>query len=148
MSDVTMPSHMPRINANPNRPPIVPAHQGDEPGPPPNEMHNERETPHPPTPRQAPSIGNNHPSGKRANIIIATLNVNGARAPTANMNFIDKWSLINCTIRTNKIALLALQETHLDKDRVESIRRCFGNSFELTYSSDPDRPAQKPGWRS
>ena len=53
---------------------------------------------------------------KRANINIATLNMNGATAPTSNMDLKEKWSMINNTIRTNKIAILALQETHLDEE--------------------------------
>jgi exonuclease III len=55
----------------------------------------------------------------------------------------DKWSLINRTMRSNKIAILAIQETHLDNDRAESIRTCFGNCFELLHSSDPERPRSK-----
>jgi hypothetical protein len=46
------------------------------------------------------------------------LNINGASAPTANLNLTDKWARINSTLRENKIAILALQETHLDNDSV------------------------------
>ena len=82
---------------------------------------------------------------KKANINIATLNINGASAPTANLNIIDKWTRINSTLRQNKIAILALQETHLDEQSVEAIERCFGKSFELQYSSDPENPRSKAG---
>ena len=82
---------------------------------------------------------------KRANIIIATLNMRGSSAPSNNMNYLDKWSRINYTIRKNKIAILALQETHLDNEMAESIKRCFGKNFELLHSSDTDNPRSKAG---
>lgn len=82
---------------------------------------------------------------KKANINIATLNVNGASAPTANLNLTDKWARINSTIRENKIAILALQETHLDEENVETIKTCFGKSFTLLHSSDPQTPRTKAG---
>lgn len=69
----------------------------------------------------------------------------GSSAPTNNMNVLDKWTMINYTIRTNKIAILALQETHLDDELAGSIKRCFGKNFELLYSSDPDNPRVKAG---
>jgi exonuclease III len=92
---------------------------------------------HPPTPGQKIK--------KKANINIATLNINRASAPTANLNLIDKWTRINSTIRNNKIAILALQETHLDEEGIEAINRCFGKSFNLQHSSDPESPRTKAG---
>ena len=77
---------------------------------------------------------------KRANINIATLNVNGASAPTANLNLMDKWSRINSTLRRNKLAVLAIQETHLDDENAENIRTCFGKAFTLLHSADPTNP--------
>lgn len=82
---------------------------------------------------------------KRANICIATLNVNGASAPTQNMNHINKWSIINSTIRTERIAILALQETHLDEERLEDINRCFGKNFDIINSSTPGSPRTTAG---
>ena len=41
-------------------------------------------------------------------------NVNGYVAPTRNMLGIDKCSAINHTVNKKRIAILALQETHLD----------------------------------
>jgi hypothetical protein len=49
---------------------------------------------------------------KRANINIATLNVREATA--ANTSLLQKWSAISKIIYKNRIAILALQETHLD----------------------------------
>jgi exonuclease III len=128
------------------RPPATRPHNRDRPGPPPDGARNPvRENPPSPTPGPISNPGNSLPKGKRANIVIATLNINGASAPTANATFMDKWSLINCTMRSNRIAILAIQETHLDDSRAESIRTCFGNCFELLYSSDPERPRSKAG---
>jgi hypothetical protein len=115
-------------------------------GTPPLESHNNpRATAQPPIPGQINTITGEHPMKKKANINIATLNINGASAPTANLNIIDKWTRINSTLRQNKIAILALQETHLDEQSVEAIERCFGKSFELQYSSDPENPRSKAG---
>jgi hypothetical protein len=82
---------------------------------------------------------------KKANINIATLNINGATAPTHNMDLIEKWSMINRTIRENKIAILALQETHLDERRASDINRCFQKSFDLHYSYDLTNPRASAG---
>jgi exonuclease III len=118
--------------------------QRNEPGTPPDEPQNTRAAAHPPT--SGPNAANaHHRMKKRANVTIATLNINGASAPTANLNLTDKWARINSTLRTNKIAILALQETHLDEDSVETIKMCFGKSFDLLYSSDPHTPQSKAG---
>ena len=61
------------------------------------------------------------------------------------MNLTKKWSTINRTIRTNKIAILALQEMHLDEEHASDIYRCFHKSFDLHYSSDPDNPRTSVG---
>jgi len=45
---------------------------------------------------------------KRANINIATLNMNGTTTPSQNMDITEKWSMINHTIRKHKITILAL----------------------------------------
>lgn len=82
---------------------------------------------------------------KRANITIASLNLNGAAAPTQGMNHIDKWATINSTIRTEKIAILALQETHLDERMLGDITRCFGKNFDIVNSSDPGNPRGSAG---
>ena len=61
------------------------------------------------------------------------------------MNLIEKWSMINRTIRTEKIAILALQETHLDEERATDIQNCFQKSFALYYSCDPENPRTSAG---
>lgn len=70
--------------------------------------------------------------------MIATMNMCGASAPTSNMDLRSKWTMVNHTIRTNKIAVLALQETHLDNKLAGTIKSCFQKNFDILYSSDPD----------
>ena len=106
---------------------------------------NIRATAHTPPPGQPNDTAAPHQMKKKANITIATLNMNGAEAPTANLKLKDKWSRVNSTLRDNKIAVLALQETHLDEECIETIESCFGKSFNLFYSSDPEEPRTKNG---
>ena len=54
------------------------------------------------------------------------------------MNLTEKWSTINYTIKTNKIAILALQEMHLDEKLASEINRCFHQSFNLQYLYNPN----------
>jgi exonuclease III len=61
------------------------------------------------------------------------------------MNHIDKWTMINSTIRTEKIAILALQETHLDEALLQDIKHCFGKSFDIFNSSEPGNPRGSAG---
>ena len=96
-------------------------------------------------PPPGPQTNNNKTYKKRANINIATLNINGATAPSRNMNLIEKWSMINRTIRTSKIAILALQETHLDEERASDIHRCFRKSFDLHFSGNTENPRATAG---
>ena len=58
-----------------------------------------------------PAVGNNtgdRPPKKRANIHIATLNMNGASTLTQNLDMKGKWATINYTKRVKRIAILAL----------------------------------------
>ena len=68
-------------------------------------------TPTPTPPTQAHCIRDNN---RKANITIATLNVNGFTAPSSSLSGIEKWTTIVRTMNKHKIAILAIQETHLD----------------------------------
>jgi exonuclease III len=81
----------------------------------------------------------------RASINIATLNMNGIAAPSSGLSLTEKWSMVNQTLNKFKIAVLALQETHLDKERAEMIRRCFEKKMELLYFADPTSPRATAG---
>jgi exonuclease III len=81
----------------------------------------------------------------RANITIATLNMNGLAAPTNNMLYIDKWSMINQTLNKYKIAILAIQETHPDEETTERIRTSYRKKMDILTSSDPMNPHTTAG---
>ena len=81
----------------------------------------------------------------RANINIATLNMNGLAAPTNNMSYTEKWSMINQTLNKYKIAVLALQETHLDEETAERVRASYGKKMSILTSADPVNPRTKAG---
>lgn len=89
--------------------------------------------------------GNRKTHRLKANITIATLNINGFAAPASSMSGIDKWSAINRTISDNKIAILALQETHLDHELLQNITACFGKRLEIINSQHPTNPRATAG---
>ncbi|KAH9005679.1 Endonuclease/exonuclease/phosphatase, partial [Lactarius deliciosus] len=81
----------------------------------------------------------------RASITIASLNMNGFTAPANNMNGIEKWSSVYKTMNKNKIAILALQETHLDNDLLDNIHTCFGKRLQVINSHLPTNPRTSAG---
>ena len=102
------------------------------------------------THRYPPSQGetrNNNPKNQnlKANVNIASLNVNGYAAPASNMSGIEKWSAIYQTMKENKIAILAVQETHLDDTLVNSLGDCFGKRLEIINSQLPANPRSSAG---
>ncbi|KAH9990734.1 Endonuclease/exonuclease/phosphatase [Russula vinacea] len=64
-------------------------------------------------------------NNRKANITIATLNVNGFTAPSSSLSGIEKWTTIVCTMNKHKIAILAIQETHLDDNQLDDICSLF-----------------------
>ncbi|KAH9026276.1 Endonuclease/exonuclease/phosphatase [Lactarius deliciosus] len=81
----------------------------------------------------------------KANIKVASLNMNGFAAPAKNMSGIEKWSAIYQTINKNKIAILALQETHLDDDLLHSVHECFGKRLTVINSKLANNPRSSAG---
>ena len=71
--------------------------------------------------------------------------MNGLAAPSQNVNYLEKWSLINQTLNRDKIAILALQETHLDEGTAERIKECFGKKMNIMFSADPNNPNASAG---
>ena len=144
-----MPSYpMPRVN-NLLPAPTLPLSQREPNAARMNEPHTSTHQ-YPPTPR-APHPNNPDPDPtradkpKRASINIATLNMNGFTAPASKMTGIDKWSAVNRTISTHKIAILALQETHLDPALLHDIETCFGKRLLIINSQDPTNPRASAG---
>ena len=81
----------------------------------------------------------------KANINIASLNVNRATASREGMSLIEKWASINRMIYNEKITVLALQETHLDQERLDQIQACFSKNLEIINSPLPENPRASAG---
>ena len=105
-----------------------------------------------PTPRIRPENQGNEQTNDtpkkarlRANIRISTQNVNGAAAPSENMNYREKWRTISHTMHTEKIAILAIQESHLDQNMTETLGQSFEKNLKILNSSHPDNPRATAG---
>ena len=81
----------------------------------------------------------------RATINIATLNMNGFTAQSSRMTGIEKWSAVNRTMSDHKIAILALQETHLDQTLLQDVETCFGRRLMIVTSQNPTNPRATAG---
>jgi exonuclease III len=82
---------------------------------------------------------------KRANIKIATLNMNGLHVSAENRNGFEKWSEINATMKRENIAILALQETHLDDALTSSIKEIFQKRLQIYNSKSEQAPRTSAG---
>jgi exonuclease III len=96
---------------------------------------------YPPLPGSAANL-NHIPKNQtlKANIMITSLNMNSYMAPASNMNGIEKWSMVYQTMKENKVAVLTLQETHLDNTMLLSIDQCFGKRLRVINSKLPGNP--------
>lgn len=56
------------------------------------------------------------------------------------MSGIDKWSAINQTMNKKRIAILALQEMHLDLACLHDVVSCFRRRLEIVISQHPENP--------
>ena len=82
---------------------------------------------------------------KRANIKIATLNMNGAHIGRESQMSFEKWSEINATMKKERIAILALQETHLDEQSLSDVNCLFGKRLVIHNSQDENNPRSTAG---
>ena len=58
-------------------------------------------------------------------------------------NGIDKWLHINQLVRDEKIAIMALQETHLNQEQTDSINNMFQDTLHVVASADPEMHTSK-----
>ena len=99
-----------------------------------------------PPPADAPTRAHSHKDNNRkANIIIATLNVNGFSAPSSSLSGIEKWSTIVRMMNKLKITILAIQETHLDDTRLDEISTLFERKITVIASHNPVTPRASAG---
>jgi exonuclease III len=75
------------------------------------------------------------PCKMRANIKIATLNMNGCHLNGESPSTYSKWAKINTTLKRKGIAILALQETHLNHEDVQALHRTYKNRM-MIYNSE------------
>ena len=92
-------------------------------------------------------LENEHPRKRKskANIKIASQNLNGAAAPSENMMFLNKWKQISDTMHMEKIAILVAQETHLDHNMLEQIQTKFEKNLTIIASEHPTTPRARAG---
>ena len=58
---------------------------------------------------------------------------------------IEKWSAIYQTMKENKLAILTLQETHLDNTQLLSLNDCFGKRLTIINSNLTENPRSSAG---
>lgn len=52
----------------------------------------------------------------------------------------SKWPNVNQLMRDKKIAILALQETHLTKEYIKSLHELYGRRIKIYHTGNPDQP--------
>jgi exonuclease III len=72
--------------------------------------------------------------GTQASIWIATLNMNGCHMSCKSRMTFKKWSKINATVKNERIAILTLQETHLDQEIVNNLHSIYKKWFDIHNS--------------
>lgn len=61
------------------------------------------------------------------------------------LNPANKWNRINQLMRDKKIAVLAVQETHMDDDRRQAVEQVAGRRLKIVSSADPTNPSGRGG---
>ena len=82
---------------------------------------------------------------KRANIKIGTININGLHTTADRNRTFEKWTEINVTMRNEKIAILAVQEMHLDKENTTAIHQALGKRIVILNSQLEANPRTSAG---
>jgi exonuclease III len=81
---------------------------------------------------------------RRSGVKIATLNIKGfGHENVANSE--NKWHHINQLMRDHRIAVLAVQETHMTEERRVAIENKYSTRMRVFASPDPNNPTGKAG---
>ena len=94
-----------------------------------------------PQPSMAPEAATRASTGAkikkntRASLKIATLNMRGRGQ--------DKWNHINQLMRSKRIGIIVLQETHLNEQHAARMHHLFGKRIKIYYTADQDNPNSK-----
>ena len=71
---------------------------------------------------------------QHTNVKIATINMNRLCSSNEPTNKLAKWSRINETVRKKNIAILVVQETHLDDETLQLITQAFRKRLQIIVS--------------
>ena len=71
--------------------------------------------------------------------------MNGLHTNTERQQNFNKWTEINATMRDEKIAILAVQETHLDGQNTLAIHEALGKRLLILNSQPEDNPRSSAG---
>lgn len=82
---------------------------------------------------------------KKANIKIGTVNINRLHTGSENNNVFEKWAEVNATMKRDKIAILAVQETHLDEQNTRAIIKAFDKRLRILNSQPEENPRASAG---
>lgn len=81
----------------------------------------------------------------KAHIKLASLNMNGRASAGQGTNSLSKWKEIPHLLEEHQIAILAIQETHLNNNDMLTLERQYGKKIVIYNSSDPLRPHASAG---
>jgi hypothetical protein len=73
------------------------------------------------------------------------MNMNGQFTRDDNRIRISKWSNVHSMMKTRRIGILALQETHLNTTQEQSMIELYGRRLVIANSSDPERATSSAG---
>ena len=82
---------------------------------------------------------------KKANIKIGKVNINGLHTGSENNNVFEKWAEVNATMKRDKKAILAVQETHLDEQNMRAIIKAFDKRLRILNSQPEENPRASAG---
>lgn len=79
----------------------------------------------------------------RASLTLASLNMKG-RGSSSPLHPNNKWNLLHQFIKERRIAILAVQETHLDEEYMERLAELYGRILAI-YASHSESATTKQG---
>ena len=97
------------------------------------------------TPEQPQMTPSKKGQRRRNNIKVGSLNINGLRTATGNNTEFRKWMEVNMAMKKERIAILAVQETHLDEPSIQEIHRAFGKRIIVHNSQLENNPRTSAG---
>lgn len=84
-------------------------------------------------------IGGNIRKNTRAQLQVKSLNVKGRGANSAYAPQ-SKWSQINQHMRSSRVGILAVQETHMTAEFADALAKIYGKTLHIIHSYDANRP--------